>query len=203
MKLILSDGTQVFLNADSKFKVPQNFNAKKREVYLTGEAYFKVVKNPDKPFMVHSQGTVTRDLGTSFDIRAYPDNENVTVVVKEGKVNFKAEDSRQKDVITAKQMAGYNMQDHKITRKKIDDLGLYLGWTRNEINFKDASMRNVANRLERRYNINIVFKDLDIKSMKLTASLKNSTTQHVLNLIAKALDIKYRIKNDTVIFSDK
>ncbi len=105
MKLTLSDGTQVFLNADSKFKVPQNFNAQKREVYLTGEAYFKVVKNSAKPFVVHSRGTVTRDLGTSFDIRAYPGNKNVTVVVKEGRVNFKAENSNQKDIISAKQMA--------------------------------------------------------------------------------------------------
>jgi ferric-dicitrate binding protein FerR (iron transport regulator) len=205
LQLTLSDGTHILLNANSKLKIARNFGSKKREVYLTGEAYFKVVNNPDKPFLVHSGGTVTQDLGTAFVISAYPADENILVVVKEGRVNFEpnGKQSMQKNILTANQLASYNRSKHKMSRKKVDDLNLYLGWTKGYLNFKDASMRNVGRRLERRYDIKVIFKNEDIKKMKLTASLKNRTLQHVLNLIAKALDIQSTKDQNTVIFSKK
>jgi ferric-dicitrate binding protein FerR (iron transport regulator) len=203
LQLTLSDGTHILLNADSKLKISQNFGLKKRAVYLTGEAYFKVVKNPKKPFVVHSRGTVTQDLGTSFIVWAYPDDKNVLVVVKEGRVRFKADSkhSMQANILTADQLGSYNRRKHKMSRKKVDDLNLYLGWTKGYLNFKDASMGEVAQRLERQYDVKVVFKNTAIKKMKLTASLKNRTLQHVLNLIAKALDIQYRMNHNEVIFS--
>jgi ferric-dicitrate binding protein FerR (iron transport regulator) len=88
--LTLSDGTKVLLNAGSKMKLPKVFNDDKREVFLEGQAYFNVAKNPDKPFVIHSGDAQTRVLGTSFSVSAYPTDEQITIAVKEGRVSFQA-----------------------------------------------------------------------------------------------------------------
>jgi transmembrane sensor len=86
-KLILTDGTIVWLNADSKFRCPQSFDgAATREVYLEGEAYFEVAKDKKHPFLVHTRNLITRVLGTKFDVNAYHTNKTIEVTLLEGKV---------------------------------------------------------------------------------------------------------------------
>jgi transmembrane sensor len=91
-KIKLSDGTLVWLNADSRLRYPQNFGgAGSREVYLDGEAYFEVAKDKEHPFRVHSKSLVTRVLGTKFNVKAYSDNKNVEVTLLEGRVMLTVE----------------------------------------------------------------------------------------------------------------
>src|SRR5690606_10744959 len=80
-KLLLSDGTEVWMNSGTQLRFPFNFNGKTREVYLEGEAYFKVAKNADRPFIVHANGTQVQVLGTSFNVSTY-DDEVVTSLVE-------------------------------------------------------------------------------------------------------------------------
>ncbi|EHQ26386.1 FecR family protein [Mucilaginibacter paludis] len=86
-KIILSDGTLVWLNADSKFRCPQSFDgATTREVYLEGEAYFEVAKDKKHPFLVHTRNLTTKVLGTKFNVNAYDSNKAIEVTLLEGKV---------------------------------------------------------------------------------------------------------------------
>jgi ferric-dicitrate binding protein FerR (iron transport regulator) len=203
MSLTLSDGTRILLNSDSKLKLPQKFGSGKREIYLRGEAYFHVVHKSDKPFLVHTKGTTTRDLGTSFVIRAYPRDNNILLAVVEGRVQFEPDtiQSGPEDILTEKQLIKYDVKKHRVVKKNIKDLSIYLGWTKGQLNFKNALMTKVARRLERRYNVKVIFKDPNIKKMKLTASLKSRTITDVLNVIAKALDIRYSIDKNKVVFT--
>lgn len=204
LNLTLSDGTQVILNADSKLKLPEKLASNKRQVYLQGEAYFKVTHNSGRPFLVHSAGTTTRDLGTAFVIRAYSDDSQVLLVVAEGRVKFEpdTEDSQKYSIVTGNQLIKYDVEEEEVTKKKVKDLDLYLGWTEGHLNFKNEPMSKVARRLEHHYDVNVIFKDKDIETKKLTASLNSKKITNVLNVIAKALDIHYRIENNEVIFTN-
>src|SRR5690606_7580202 len=87
----LSDGTKVYLNAQSKIILPNVFSADSREVKLEGEAYFDVAKNPNKPFVIRTKGAVVQVLGTSFVVRNYEGDHSVQTVVEEGIVSFRSE----------------------------------------------------------------------------------------------------------------
>ena len=100
--LQLADGSQVWLNANSRLKYPKVFEGKVREVILEGEAFFDIAKDPEHPFIIRAQETITKVLGTSFNVRAVAGEKEVSVVVTEGKVAFAAEEGTKKTVnITA------------------------------------------------------------------------------------------------------
>ncbi|MDX5397043.1 MAG: FecR domain-containing protein, partial [Hymenobacteraceae bacterium] len=97
-KVLLADGTQVWLNRNSKLRYPDTFEGNTREVYLEGEAFFDVQRNPEKPFLIHAQQSVTQVLGTSFNVEAYENQPEVKVTVVTGKVSL-AEEGKQSEVV--------------------------------------------------------------------------------------------------------
>ncbi len=200
--LTLADGTRIILNADSKLRLPKIFKADKREVFLEGQAYFEVAENSEKPFLVHVDGTTVRVLGTSFSVSAYPEDEHVQVVVKEGRVSFEATNSAEaaSTIITANQLATYDEKSDEITTAKVDEAGLYLGWLQGSLNFKETLMKDVANDLERRYGVRVSFNNEQIKEMKLTARLKSKRIKNVLDVIALSLNLNYNLNNNRVTF---
>lgn len=200
--ITLSDGTNILLNADSRLRVPAIFKGDKRKVYLQGQAYFEVTENPEKPFVIYVDGTVVKVLGTSFSVRAYPEDHQINVVVKNGRVAFRANPDRTEPsaVVTTNEMVRFNrLNDHIVTRK-VDNLNLYLGWIDGSLNFDHTSMQEVAIDLERRYGVQVTFHDPVIKQMVLTAHLKSKMIQNVLDVIAVSLNINYKLNGDKVIF---
>ncbi len=200
--LTLSDGTRVLLNADSQLRLPDVFNAGQREVFLQGQAFFHVASNPDKPFIIHLNSSVIKVLGTEFSVRAYPEDDEIRVVVKEGKVAFKMNNSLSSDstILTNHEFVLYNLKTNKFERRTIEDLNFYLGWKKGYLNFKETLMSEVAIDLERRYDIEVVFSDAEIKKMKLTAYFKTWSIRNVVDIISTSLKIEYRLKNDQIIF---
>lgn len=200
--LTLADGTRILLNADSKLRLPKMFQTNKREVFLEGQAFFEVAENPNKPFLIHIDGTTVRVLGTSFSISAYPEDENVQVVVKEGRVSFEVDNSAKAThaVITANELAVYDETSKKITTRKVKDLSLYLGWLEGSLNFKEALMKDVAADLERRYGVQVTFNNKQIKKMELTAHLKSKRIRNVLDVIALSLNLNYDLTDNNVTF---
>lgn len=206
VNLTLSDGTGILVNSGSEIKFPDTFQPDKREVFLEGEAYFNVTENPEAPFIVHTKGMTTKVLGTSFSVRAYSEDPNVSVVVEEGRVALSTEAGGSTDpVILAKHELGqFDLADGKISTRNVEDLELFLSWTEGFLKFKEQPMRKVARELERRYDIEVVFSNESISDMLLTANLKSRSMNNVLDVIAMSLDINYRIeKNDKVFFEIK
>lgn len=200
--LTLSEGTSILLNAGSKIRLPKIFKQDKREVYLEGQAYFKVAENPDKPFIIHLEGTTVRVLGTEFSVSAYPEDETVQVVVKEGRVSFEAKDSVKSEsaIVTANELVRFDEKSNMLITREVSDLGLYLGWIDGSLNFKQTVMTEVAVDLERRYGVTVTFADEAVKEMKLTAHLKSKRIKNVLDVISISLKIKYELKNNHVTF---
>ncbi len=200
--LTLADGTRVLLNAGSRLKIPEVFQSDEREVYLQGQAYFNVAPNSDKPFIVHLNETEIRVLGTSFSVSAYPEEQQIQIIVKEGRVSFVATQSPTPaaTILTAGEMGQYNLKSQEIEFRKVADLTNYLSWIDGYLKYEETPMREVAADLERRYNVEVIFEDAQIENMVLTANLKSRSIRNVLDVIAVSLKIDYQLDNNRVKF---
>lgn len=205
VNLTLSDGTKVLLNAGSTLRLPETFEADRREVFLQGQAFFNVEKNPVRPFIIHSGDAQTRVLGTSFSVRAYPEEHEITVAVKEGRVSFKTADSTGEEqvILNPNELGRFDISANSIQSQPIDDMALYLGWVDGYLKFKDTPLQDVAVELERRYGVQIQFADDQLKTRSLTALLKSRSIKNVLDVISTSLNIRYRLTENEVIFSAK
>ncbi|SMO40955.1 FecR family protein [Gracilimonas mengyeensis] len=199
----LSDGTLIHLNAESKLSVPQDYMKNNRLIRLNGEAFFEVTPNKEKPFIVQTGKSVTRVLGTKFNVTAYPDAEQVQVVVAEGKVAFGAKDDVDTpEVQLTKKQRGVINEKGEVMASNITDLGLYLDWSRGLLTFKDAPLEEVEKKLERWYDVQITFdKNISNEDRRLTGSFKDVSMTSVFNSIALSLDLKYAEDGREIAFS--
>lgn len=200
--LTLSDGTHVLLNAGSTVKVPSRFDTELREVYMQGEAYFEVVSNPEKPFVIYSRNSRIEVLGTSFSVRSYDEDGQVRVVVKEGQVSLTSADANNSEEATlaANEVGWYQLDTNTISTAEVEDMQLYMSWRDGYLKFKNEPMENVAKDFERRYGVEVSFDDPEIKQLSLTAYLKSRSLQNVLDVIATSLDIRYELNDNKIIF---
>lgn len=204
--MVLSDGTNLNLNADTRISMPETFQSDKREVYLLeGEAFFDVAGDPDRPFLIHSGGAVIHVLGTSFAVRAYPEDETVRVVVNEGTVSLAPGLEENMGIaLSAGQLGHFHVEDNSITSEDVEDMELFLSWIDGYLKFNDASMKDVALQLERRYNVEVDFSDPALEELRLTAVLKGRSISNVLNVITASLEIGYyEPDRQTIVFTDK
>ncbi len=154
-KLVLSDGTLVWLNAGSRFAFPQKFNGKKREVFLQGEAYFEVAKNEDHPFVV-STGTVNVEvLGTKFNVCAYKSDDFTETVLLEGSVKMIGEGSllRDKVLLAPHQKGVFSKEEGTIAVTDEPMPELYTAWIDGWYQFENEEIALVFRKLKRYYNV--------------------------------------------------
>ncbi|MDP4227216.1 MAG: DUF4974 domain-containing protein [Bacteroidota bacterium] len=199
--IILSDGTTVWLNADSRLKYPEEFKGNKREVYLEGEAFFDVIKNPNAPFIVKTSEIEIKVLGTSFNVSCYPDEANVTTTLVRGKVIIQKETNKSittEACLMPNQSAIFNRKDKKIILKKVDSR-INSSWKNGKLVFSDESMDEVVKKLERWYNVKIVLKDKELKKYSYTATFEGESMEKVLKLLEISAPITYTIARDTLI----
>jgi ferric-dicitrate binding protein FerR (iron transport regulator) len=194
----LSDGSVVQLNAEASLKYPKTFTQDKREVYLMGEAFFTVRRDPKKPFIVHTENLRTEVLGTSFNINAQ--EETISVVVATGQV--KVTDGEHTEFLLPAHEVIYETHTAKIKKQTVE-VDKALAWMNNTILFNDTSIGVAAQILERAYNVSFTFRDEKIKKCVITGSFKNESLQHILEAIAFSTNIQYTIVNNDVILSGK
>ncbi|WP_441000334.1 FecR family protein [Fodinibius sp. SL11] len=200
--LSLSDGTEVMLNADSQLELPTQFASDVREVYLKGEAYFNVSENKEKPFLVHSNQSVVRVLGTAFSVRSYPEDQQVQVIVEEGRVSFGKENGAedQKAILNRNDLATFNVSTSSLATRAVDDIDLYMSWRDGYLKFEKTKLNDVAKSLERRYDVKVFFEDPALKELLLTAYLKSRSLRNVLDVITASLQIEYQLDDNKVTF---
>ncbi|NIT58561.1 MAG: DUF4974 domain-containing protein [Aliifodinibius sp.] len=200
--LTLADGTEVMLNADSELKLPTKFASDVREVHLDGEAYFNVSENKDKPFLVHSNGSLVRVLGTAFSVRAYPEDQKVQVVVEEGRVSFgkKKEREEGKAILDRNELGTFDLATHTVATRTVEDIELYMSWRNGYLKFEKTQLEDVGTALERRYDVEVFFEDPSLKKLLLTAYLKSRSLRNVLDVITTSLEIEYQLDDNKVTF---
>lgn len=203
MKLTLSDGSTVMLNAGSRIRYPEIFNRETRSVtLLEGEAFFDVKRNGEKPFVVETPGTQTQVLGTAFNVQAYQAFKEVKVTVMRGKVAVKeAGTGEQKPVlllpdeqVIVNTATGYQTKKHINANESI-------GWMQGKFLFRNETLMNVALILENSYNVKIEFNKETTKEIRFTANFNSTDSlEKILFAIAKANGITYSIKDKIVRF---
>lgn len=198
----LSDGTQVWLNSESRIKYPVNFQkGETRRVELVyGEAYFDVspstIHNGSK-FKVVNQSQEVQVLGTEFNIKAYKDESSLFTTLVEGKVSVNAMNKTQ--ILTPNQQLKLDVTNNKTV---ISDVDVYreVSWKRGVFSFKNKSLKEIMTVLARWYEIEVVFNDKSLESKIFSGTLKKKLSiNDILETITAANDIEYEITNKTVL----
>lgn len=184
----LPDGSRVMLGAASRLRLADGFGNGSREVHLEGQAYITVVHDETRPFVVNAGGTRTVDLGTAFEVRAYP-NEGVRVVVTEGSVEVQRDSAAQPEaLLQAGDIARLAVGADVVIQRQQDVMRL-LGWTRGELTFDDATLVEVSQELERWYDIDARVDDSAIEALRFSmqGARLGESLDSVLELIELAL----------------
>lgn len=205
-EITLKDGTTVFLNSGSSIFISSRFGEDKREVKLTGEAFFQVHHDASKPFVIHSGKLQTTVLGTSFDIRAYPEDEQLKISVATGKVKVEGKGTSSKPALYAKalihnQALVYNRvkDSHRVTAVNSDSVS---SWRTNHLIFENASYEEIARSLGRWYNLDVTLTaHHDLK--RYTLSFYNERADKVLNVLSNLTGMTYSMNGRKVIINPK
>lgn len=184
-RLVLSDGTQVWLNAETELQYPVTFQGEKREVILTGEAYFEVAKDTVHPFIVKTGNINIRVLGTSFNIKAYQDEEQQMTLL-EGKVRVSA-GGQEKTVWPNEQLT---LRNGNFEVRKVETAG-FIAWKEQRFVFIDEPLEGVLRKLERWYDISFFIQNTSVRKFRFTGNLPKYEN---LNEILKKLELTTRIR---------
>ncbi|SHF84590.1 FecR family protein [Fodinibius roseus] len=188
----LADGTQVYLNADSRVQIPSTFGDSIRSVQLQGEAYFDVARDPSVPFVVYSGHSSTRVLGTRFGVKAYPQDERVQVVVEEGKVALSSSGrSAAEDLHLTANQVGLLGSDGEPQVTRVKGVSAYFAWKDGRMVFESTPFEKVIPQLERWYNVKIVT-DTALYSRQVTASFSDEPMLEVINILALSLNAEFQ-----------
>ena len=175
-KLILSDNTIVYLNAGSRLIYPSSFKNRTREVQLIGEAFFEVAKNETKPFVVKTSTYDIRVYGTSFNVSAYPDDEQIETVLVEGKVSVTGRDPKlfdQEIMMKPNQLLSFDKHNKDVKISNVD-VEYYTLWKSGMLKFEDEELAQIIRKIERLYDLSITVSDLDKEQMKISGKLNLS-----------------------------
>ena len=179
----LPDGSTVMLNEGSELSYRESYGTRDREVTLTGEAYFDVKPDPQKPFLVRSGNVTTKVLGTAFDVKAYPQQEEIVVTVTRGKVQV-LEDERALDVITPDQQIAVNTDTRQFTKANVN-AAVAIGWTNNFLILDHVTLEEAATIIGDRYNVKIELANEKLKACRIMATfLDNESLEHVLTVMS-------------------
>ncbi|WPU93131.1 FecR family protein [Mucilaginibacter sabulilitoris] len=215
--IILSDGTRVMLNADSKLTFPKEFNNSTREVSLTGEAFFDVHHDASHPFIIHTSKMDLKVLGTAFNLKAYPDDKFSETTLLRGKVQITLKD-RPADVITLKPSEKLIIRFTEAINPDISHKGkkmttlpeiTYLqhqdtavvetSWMYHRVCFKHKTFGEISNELERAYDVDFVFKNEKIRNQVFSGAFDQENIREVLDALRLIEPFSYKIQKNQII----
>jgi transmembrane sensor len=200
----LSDGTKVNLSVESRLRMPDVFARDVREVDLIGEARFDVAHSPNRPFIIRSGNTVVRVLGTDFNVRAYPNESEIQVVVKSGSVAVEASHGNESRsvVLVPGQLARISLAGQGIDTRWVNPDN-YLGWINGRLAFEEALFTDVIRQLERWYDLEIILENAEIEQQRFTALIDSRSLNNVLNVVSQSMDLSYEVIDNKVFLRNK
>ena len=194
---ILPDGTKILLSKNSQITYPKTFEGNTREINLMGEGFFDVHHDAAHPFIIHTQGTVVKVLGTSFNIRAY--NAQVQVYVKIGKVQFSKNNAK---VVLTKGQKGETLANvDAIIKSEVIEVETVIKEKLSSFVFNKMSLSKVAESLSKRFNKDIKFSRDKIKNCELTATFENEKLENIIAVIAETFNLKVDNQGNMIILN--
>ncbi|MCW3807507.1 FecR family protein [Plebeiibacterium marinum] len=196
-KVILDDGTLVWLNSGSELSYHLDKRSKTRKVDLTGEGYFEVSKNKELPFVVHTKRFDIKVLGTQFNVSAYDSDIVNEATLKEGSISVLNNRTGKYLDIEPGEQVKVNLKTNKMTVEnvRVDD---YMAWIENKLRFDNSSFLEVVKKLERWYDVNIILDDELLYKERYTMTVKTESLREVLELIQITTPIHYKIEEEKV-----
>lgn len=197
-RLILSDGSKVWMNAGSVLKYPIHFTGQRREVFLEGEGYFEVEKDEAHPFLVHTSRGVVRVVGTGFNVRDYPDENKVVTTLAHGSIVYRPEIQHGKEISL---QPGYQVEDGAdsgLTYRPVE-VEMYTGWKDGKYIFEDTTLEEIMQVLSRWYDIEVFYKREGVKSLHFTGDLERyQTINDFLEFLEIGGNIRFTVKGKIV-----
>ena len=224
-KIVLPDGSQVWLNAGSNLDYNNSsFNKGLREVSLNGEAYFDVVKNAEKPFIIHTKKMDIKVIGTSFNVRSYSDEKFAEAALIKGSIEVTLKDRDQKIILEPNEKISVANEElkpetkpektvlvkqnpvriPKYEVKEIKPNPTYniigeIAWTQNKLYFEDETLEDIGHLIERWFGKKVTIANESLKSIHYTGNFENETMEDVLSYLKLSKPFNYRMGNDNVV----
>ncbi|WP_242916522.1 FecR family protein [Pontibacter liquoris] len=192
--VILPDSSRVWLNKESTLAYDPDFDGRQREVYLKGEAFFEVTRNPQHPFVIETEATKTQVLGTSFNLRAYPGAE-VELAVATGRVAFTAINGAARVIVTPGYAATLNTQQNSIRKYSLTDKNAW-AWKTHELQFNGEPLQEVLAVLERYYHVKLELQSPAVGNCRFTGTFRGDNLQEVLQVLEVSLQVRSTKQND-------
>ena len=224
----LPDGTQVMLNSGSTIKYSSDFNLTNRDLTLTGEAYFKVAKNVNLPMNVNTAKITIKAVGTEFNVKAYDEEGIIETTLVEGKVEISQSDQnnekRQSLGLLPDQRAIYVKKSGSFSLENVEpvdsleiqpsntifeniiispgiDVDKIVAWTSGKLILRGEYLDNLCVKLQRKYNVNFIFNNEEIKKIRFSGILPDESLEQVLNVVKLTAPIEFQVKGKTVTMS--
>ena len=224
-KLLLPDGSQVWLNSGSSLKYSDDYNKTLREVDLEGEAYFDVAKDLGHPFIVHASSLNIKAVGTAFVVKSYPQDETVEATLLRGIIEISRKDypNGSKVILKPNEKLIFNKQlENEVHHHANDTSGNYkttavgeisvaavsktipdsnkveTSWVYNRLVFDGDSFQELAEKMERWYNVKITFSNNDLLHYRFKGAFANETIKEALNALQLTANFSYKINNNEI-----
>jgi transmembrane sensor len=187
--LTLPDGSEVWLNKESKITYTDNFRGNERSVELSGEAFFQVTKDAGKPFIIHTPEAEVRVLGTSFNVKAYEADTSTGVFVVTGLVQFSGRRSDQNGLTLKPGEAAALVHGRSLVVREKESENV-LAWKERKLTFRKTHLRDVAKTLERYFNITVEVRNKELSTCRFTSAFNDPSLEEVLEALRVSLDLK-------------
>jgi ferric-dicitrate binding protein FerR (iron transport regulator) len=200
-QLFLADGTRIWINSETRLVAPSVFPSNERVVKLSGEAFFEVSKDKKRPFRVEVNGQQIEVLGTSFNVRAYPNSNEIETTLETGEVDLQT--GNQTSILKQGEQSIYNRNNNQLTIVAVDPIN-FSSWKDGRYSFENKDLIEVFKIVERWYDVEITANDFRFKGMHFSGVIKrNKDARHFLELLNLSIPIKYEIKSDKIVITHK
>ena len=194
--LTLSDGTRVWLNSETSIQYPVAFGAKERRVFVQGEAYFEVAKDAKKPFTVQFMSSSVTVVGTSFNIRAYPEEKRSQTTLAEGSVRIYSPGSSM--LLKPGEQAEVSALSGEMVKQEVE-VKNFTSWKDGRFVFEQQSLEDIMRTLERWYDIRVIFKDEGAKRISLSGNMKRyGDFSQVMKMLQMTGDVRFELHGNDV-----
>ena len=196
--LVLSDGTKVFLNADSELKYPVEFSDGKRIVDLKGEAYFEVHKDSLRPFVVRMNGAEVTVLGTSFNVNTYGDDGQIYTTLVNGAVRVSSVKNGQAEVLKPGMQSVMDVQSGQLTVREVD-VEPYVAWREGRFVFRAMTLDLIMRQLQRWYDFEVFYQNPELKDYEFRGVIKRDMDlDKVLSVIKVTTNVDFEVKGKVI-----
>jgi ferric-dicitrate binding protein FerR (iron transport regulator) len=200
-EMVLPDDSKVWLNSGSKLTFNNNFKRGEREVLLEGEAYFSVTKDKENPFRVKTSEIEVEVLGTEFNLKAYSNEKQVAATLIEGSIKISSDS--QSTVIEPGFKLVYNNETNKMELFELTETSTETEWKEGRLVFRNESLQDMELKLERWFDVDIVFADEAVKKRRFTGTLERESILEVVSYLSLSRHVGHKIDGNKIIFYSK